>query len=192
MSLSNIDSLTANNISEKSSTEKLRSITNFSTMQRLEIENTSKNSPGGATQKIETSEKFSEDESFGNFEFAVPDNPKVEEPISKIEELKNMTLKVTYDNVPAVENLSVDFSSPLEHEITKSYETSIDLLADLDSTTEIKSDDHSTPALGKVLLIRSFKINFLKDYLKLSLITRRSTFFNYELRSSRNSFLDVV
>ena len=153
MSLSNIDSLTANKISEKSSNEKLRSITSFSTIQRLAVENTSKNSSEETAQKIGTLENFSEDESFGNFEFAVPDAIKSEEPISKIEELKNMTLNVTYDNVPAVENLSsnVDFFSPSEHEITKTYETSIDLLADPDSTTEIKSDDHSTSALGKVL-----------------------------------------
>ena len=124
MSLSNLDSLTANNISEKSSTEKLRSMTSFSTIQRLEIENTSTNSPGEPPQKIENSENFSEDESFGNFEFAVPEALKPEEPISKIEELKNMTLNVTYDNVPAVENLSsnADFLSPSEPEIIKSYE----------------------------------------------------------------------
>ena len=149
LKLSDLDSVTAETISEKSSAEKVRSMTSLSNLKRFE---SSPKFGGISENSVEKEENLTEEESFGDFEFAVTSTPASQKPISKIDELKNMTLNVTYEKAPDPHDKPSGFEgfAPTEKESLGNYisgENSIDLLADLDFTSEVKSD--AEPALAQ-------------------------------------------
>ena len=116
MSLSNLDTVTADSISVESTSSQLRNMTSLSNLTRLQVDNRASIEDQTTTSKPEVEPEVEpEDDDFGDFEEAPPLPPTETEFVSKIDQLKSLSLNVTYDE-PKQENNNSNLSAEV-HEI---------------------------------------------------------------------------